>query len=414
MLQKRGKTWHCDFVADGVRYRQSLKTTDWRVAQRRESDLKKEADAGKVAADSKRKSLVRLAFKDAAARFIADRAPNWAPLTIRTERERARAVNLVFGSRTVSSLTPDDVLDYIRQRKTAGKSNATVNRELDVIRGVLKKAKRWHRFADEVKPLKVSENIGRALQHDEKLRLLRIATSRPGWQSAYYASVLAFNTTCRGCELKGLQWRDVDLINRAITIRRSKTEAGLRVIPLNADAFAAITALYRRAQQLGPLEPSHYVFFSCERGAIDPTRPQKSWRTAWRSLTRAVRCTKCGLLQDPAASCSAKNCGEDLSKLKSPLAGLRFHDVRHHAITELAESQTSDQTIMSIAGHVSTKMLEHYSHIRLAAKRTALDGLSMGRAGYDTNHVTKRPEAADADSQVIENRCERCALPAEL
>jgi hypothetical protein len=111
MLQKRGKTWHADFVIDGVRYRQSLKTTDWRKAQQRERDLQDEAKAGKVAADSKRKSLSRLSFKDAAERFIADRAPNWASLTVRTERERARAVNLVLGSRTVSSLTPDDVLD---------------------------------------------------------------------------------------------------------------------------------------------------------------------------------------------------------------------------------------------------------------------------------------------------------------
>ena len=31
---------------------------------------------------------------------------------------------------------------------------------------------------------------------------------------------------------------------------------------------------------------------------------------------------------------------------------------------------------MSIAGHVSRKMLNHYSHIRLAAKRKALDQLS--------------------------------------
>lgn len=30
---------------------------------------------------------------------------------------------------------------------------------------------------------------------------------------------------------------------------------------------------------------------------------------------------------------------------------------------------------MSIAGHVSKKMLEHYSHIRLAAKRRALEAL---------------------------------------
>ena len=35
----------------------------------------------------------------------------------------------------------------------------------------------------------------------------------------------------------------------------------------------------------------------------------------------------------------------------------------------------SDMTIMGIAGHVSTDMLEHYSHIRLDAKREALEGL---------------------------------------
>jgi hypothetical protein len=33
-------------------------------------------------------------------------------------------------------------------------------------------------------------------------------------------------------------------------------------------------------------------------------------------------------------------------------------------------------TIMAIAGHVSRRMLEHYSRIRVDAKRTALDGIA--------------------------------------
>ena len=32
---------------------------------------------------------------------------------------------------------------------------------------------------------------------------------------------------------------------------------------------------------------------------------------------------------------------------------------------------------MSIAGHVSRKMLEHYSHIRIDAKRKALDAIAQ-------------------------------------
>jgi hypothetical protein len=43
-----------------------------------------------------------------------------------------------------------------------------------------------------------------------------------------------------------------------------------------------------------------------------------------------------------------------------------------------------------IAGHVSREMFEHYSHVRLDAKRQALDALSrLGKnRGYVTNHVT--------------------------
>jgi hypothetical protein len=89
-------------------------------------------------------------------------------------------------------------------------------------------------------------------------------------------------------------------------------------------------------------------------------------------------------------------CKADIRGLKSPLHGLRFHDLRHHAITELAESQASERTIMSIAGHVSPKMLDHYSHVRIHAKRQALDALSSKSSGerqswtggYDTNHDT--------------------------
>jgi hypothetical protein len=64
------------------------------------------------------------------------------------------------------------------------------------------------------------------------------------------------------------------------------------------------------------------------------------------------------------------------------------------AITELAESGTSEQTIMAIAGHVSRRMLERYSHVRLEAKRDALKALSAKKAeGYGTNNGTNDAEA---------------------
>src|SRR5438094_6943538 len=207
---------------------------------------------------------------------------------------------------------------------------------------------------------------------------LRKPGTRPTWESAYFAAMLALNTTCRGCELKGIRWRDVNLLNQAVVIQQSKTAAGQRVIPLNRDAMQIIMAMRRRAEKLGETLPDHYVFFACENGNLDPSKPQKSWRTAWRNLTK-----------------------------KAGLPGLRFHDLRHHAITELAESQASDAVIMGIAGHVSKKMLEHYSHARLRAKRTALDapsGAGAGSQGYDTSNGTKQETHATVQSERIENR----------
>jgi Phage integrase family len=112
----------------------------------------------------------------------------------------------------------------------------------------------------------------------------------------------------------------------------------------------------------------------------DPTKPMSGWRSAWRSLTGAITCPACSQLQSPGAICLSEECGADISKVKSSTAGLRFHDLRHHAIPELAESLVSDRTVMSIAGHVSQAMLAHYSHVRIEAKRKALDALALGIA----------------------------------
>jgi uncharacterized protein involved in exopolysaccharide biosynthesis len=115
-------------------------------------------------------------------------------------------------------------------------------------------------------------------------------------------------------------------------------------------------------------------------------------------------CPACGKLQNPSTICCNPKCGADVSKVKSSTAGLRFHDLRHHAITELAESQASDRTVMSIAGHVSQRMLAHYSHVRIEAKRKALDALAIGvkKVGYDTSSDTKPLEGVILSTQAIE------------
>jgi integrase len=414
-LYKRGKTWHTDFSVNGQRYRQSLDTTDWREAQAKQKELIGRASAGRLTQESK--SFSRLPFSEAVDQWLDEKRPRVAPKTYSTERERSNAPKRYFGQTRLRDIGVESILSYVRQRSRATIANATINRELDVIRGVLKRARLWHRVADDVRPLPARSNIGRALAPYEEMRLLQVAATRPEWQTARLAMILALNTTCRGCELKGLRWCDVDFIGRAITIRRSKTDAGIRTIPLNANAWQAILQLRARMKLFYGAEPQPdwYIFASGEgqgprstlNGATvkpDPTRPITTWRTAWRALTRAIECPECGALQAPAEKCANERCGVDIHFVRSSLAGLRFHDLRHHAITRLCESQASDATIMAIAGHVSESMLRHYSHVRQDAMRQALDRLSTGvpTSGYVTKHVTNvRPEPPP-NSQVIE------------
>jgi integrase len=194
-----------------------------------------------------------------------------------------------------------------------------------------------------------SRPVAKVLTEEQKRQLFEAAASREEWMVAYCAAVIAVSTTCRGVELKNLRWQDVDLDRQDIIVHRSKTDAGERHLPLNRDAVVAFARLWQRAELLGSTDPEHYVFPTCQSAQVNPLKPQVTWRTAWRRLT-----------------------------VKAGLKGFRFHDLRHQAITELAESGVPDATLMAMAGHLSRKMLEHYSHVRMDAKRKAVEGIAGG------------------------------------
>ena len=168
----------------------------------------------------------------------------------------------------------------------------------------------------------------------------------------------------------------IDLFKRILTVGKSKTEGGTgREIPLNPPAYAA---LLKWAGRFPESKPEDYAFPACEGAGIErthPTRkridrscPIKSWRTAWRAA------------------------------LKRAGLQIRFHDLRHTCITKLSEGQASEQTIMAIAGHLSRRMLEHYSHIRMAAKRTALDAIAKP---LTEGSSTKAPDFEAGWAQIV-------------
>jgi len=223
--------------------------------------------------------------------------------------------------------------------------------DVGVLSRVLKSCGRWRALAEHVRNLPERQHpVGRALTAEEQTRLFAAAASNQEWEHVYCAAIVAANTSMRPVEVKHLRRCDVDLVKKLLHVRRSKNESSHRVIPLNTSALNALARMFERADMLGHTEPEHYLWPACQWGRFDAMKPMLKWDTAWRALRDAAG-----------------------------LQRLRFHDLRHTAITELAEMGVADHVLESITGHLSRRMLEHYSHIRIDAKRQALDALDVQR-----------------------------------
>lgn len=170
------------------------------------------------------------------------------------------------------------------------------------------------------------------------------------------------------------------------------------MIPLNVDALAALARLLERARALGQQRtPSTAFFPACEEGIIDPSRTQKSWRTRGANWFAKPPGASAGeaAQQELSSSSGLRGAIAAWKRAAAPIHGIRFHDLRHQAITEMAEAGASDATLMAVAGHMSRRMLEHCSHVRMAAKRTALEKLESGLMGGPS--ATSRPESRKAN-----------------
>jgi integrase len=342
----RSKFWYFKVKRNGRWRSVSSKTTSYQEAQRKRAEALKAQEDGCLPEGE----IARWPFERAAAHYLRTNAG----LRLRASSLKKEASFLVRATRLLGILACERITAaHIQQLqgeiKGAGLKNTYNNLVFGATGRVLKHAKVWRRIRDDVKRLseKDIKPVARVLEPEEKRRLFEVAKSNYNWTAAYAAALIAASTTARGADLRGLRWSNVDLFEGVVTIPDSKSQAGERRIPLNPDARLGFRLLLERARTLGVAGPDCYVFPACEHSHIDANRAQKTWRTSWRSLTRAAG-----------------------------LKRFRFHDLRHQCITELLEAGAPEAAVLSIAGHVSRKMMEHYSHIRMEAKRKAVEALT--------------------------------------
>jgi integrase len=311
--------------------------------------------------------------------------------TLTNYEQHVTSLSLFFGKMRLAEIRLDHIRQYqlaratgaapfIRRRRPHEEpapcptKAAHVNQELTLLRTIMRRGQLWDAvFADYYEELREDiSDVPRALTSDEERRWLEISASQERWQVVHWYSLIAFATCMSTNEFRALRLRDINIAAGVLTVpdEGSKVRSRHRTVPIQGEqALWAIGKLVRRAEHLGAREPHHYLFPVCQNGSYDPMRPMSNsgLKKPWQEVREAT-----GLLH------------------------FRMYDTRPTAITRLAEAGVPVTVIMDMAGHMSPRMTQHYTHISEQAKVHAMRQAQNVREGKPAQQATVRRRVAPA------------------
>jgi integrase len=348
-IYKRCDVYWYEFIFAGKRIRESARTGSKTVAKEAEKDRRRELERTLAGLPAEpRENRIR-SVNDVVRPYLHAYELNHREQSILFAKGRLTHVMRLLGNVLLPDLTEEAIRGYIRARRLEGASGRTVNMEV----GELSRAigKPWSTLWPKTRKLEERKDVGKALSPAEEAALVSALRENVSPNRSKTLATLvrvALLTGMRSGEIINLTWRQLDFGKRVITVGKAKTSSGTgRQIPMNAELFVVLTShCHWFTERFGGAKPEHYLFPYGKPMPCDPTRPITDITGAWESL-RARAKVQC-----------------------------RFHDLRHTVATKMAEAGIAESTMLALLGHMSRAMLERYSHIRMAAKRQAVEALS--------------------------------------
>jgi integrase len=339
--------WWYSFSFAGKRYRgstsQAKKTLALTFAKAQRQRVERAYSGLPSEAPAQRIRTVADAIRD----YKAEYGSSHRARSIELVEHRSRPLLRLLGTKLLAELTAAVVGEYVTTRKAEVVGPRTINIETALLARCIGSTRRvlWPRL----KALSEPHDIGRALSDDEEIRLLRAVDASASPYLGLFVRI-ALLSGMRYDEIRTLTWGQIHLTERTLRVGHAKTSSGEgRTIPANPDLWAAID-IYRTKYEarFGEVKPEWFVFPFCRtKRPTDPSRPILHVKVGWYNALEAagVRC--------------------------------RFHDLRHTFATKLAEGGCPESVMLSLMGHMSRRMMEHYSHIRIQAKRTAVESVRL-------------------------------------
>ncbi len=410
---KESKIWVMDFMFHGQRIRESTgmtsKTRAREVQEKRKQALR-DGTAGI------RKQLQPRLLSVAAEEWQQTKKPAWSYRMADIARISVNHLSPVLGKQLLVDIEAKDISKYQKARLAEGASNRTVNIEVGVLRQIMRKYGTWARIQADVTMLLERQDAGRALTADEESSLL-LECGRSRSRILLPFVVLALETGARFNTIRNLQWRNIDFANRCLKFGKDKTAAGTgRTVPLNQRATAAVKFW---AEQFPHRRLEHYVFplEKCSRQGTkesfgftgnvvfdtDPTQPIGDIKEAWEGAKKRTRrqCPHCGVgvLADklkPETGYICLECRFETRELPPGLVAVRFHDLRHTAVSRMVSARVPLPIIAKIVGWTAgtmAKMAARYGHFGIDELRGAVEAISQTTAEIGAGYPRFSPQS---------------------
>jgi integrase len=356
-LFKRNNVWWMSFTSQGKQIRESTEVTSKGIAEKIYFKAMTQIAEGKWLEKLPGEDKT---FSELMAKYLKEySATNKAKTSQVRDIGIAVHLNKFFGAYKLNQISPRLISEYKTKRRKDEAAPKTINNEL-VLMGhcfnISMKEWEWTKEnpVSRVSKEKVYNQIERWLTFEEESRLL---LPSPEWLREII--IFAINTGLRQSEILNLQWAQVDLFRKTITLLVQKNK-NKDTLPLNQ---AALEVLKGRAKVRHI--KSEQVFFNPEG------KPVNVWTliSAFRSSIK-----------------------------KEGLSHLQFHDLRHTFATRLVQAGVDIYTVQKLGRWKTISMVMRYAHHYPESLRSGIETLDRAREKFYHNFITIGGSAPGSDN----------------
>jgi integrase len=299
----RGTTYWIMTTINGVRIRESLKTSDPKEAQQLYDERRASAWRRIVLKERPKKT-----FKDACDRWLKERGHK---KSLQDDKDKIDYLQPKIGAKLLPDLDRDTIEAVLPQDVKP----ATRNRYRALIRSILRACEREWDWLDKSPAMRTEQEPRRRVAFLTREQAEALIAALP---EKYRCPVrFALLTGLRKSNVFGLRWENVNLERGMVVVHEDEAKAGERIlVPLNSQAKAMLEAMP---------EPRQGLVFQC---------PSRISPTTWANATKLVG-----------------------------VPWARFHDLRHTWASWHAMAGTPLSVLQELGGWHSAEMVRKYAHL---------------------------------------------------